>query len=144
MNKMQKILKSKKGFTLMEIIVVLIILAVLVAALIPSFVRFAQNARANTAIAEARVGMTAAQAVVTEIIASGFTLEADPNIQIQTFATVGDVSRFTNYITGDVAAPEGFSGITVAGNRVTGLVYTSDEFIVTIQGGTTTAVPNPN
>ena len=125
----------------MEIIVVLIIIAVLAAALIPSFVRFAQNARASTAIAEARVGMTAAQAVVTEILASGGVLDTDPTGQILNFGAVDGVpSKFTNYLTGDVSKPDGFSAITVTGLRVSGITYLSnDGYSVVIAGGNATA-----
>ena len=64
--KLQKILKSRKGFTLMELIVVLIIVAILAAALIPSFLNFVSRARNDSLMAQARVGMVAAQVLLTE------------------------------------------------------------------------------
>ena len=141
---MKKIFKNKKGFTLMEIIVVLIIIAVLAAALIPSFVRFAQNARASSAIAEAQLGMTAAQAVVTEILASGHVLDANPDAQIRTY-TVGGVNRFSYYLRGDVSNEAGFSGITMdpGGTRVNGITYAHPNYNVVVDGvnGSTTATP---
>ena len=125
----------------MEIIVVLIIIAVLAAALIPSFVKFAQNARASTAIAEARVGMTAAQAVVTEILASGYALDPDPSVQILTYGS----GKFASYLTGDVTSPGGFSDFTLDGGglRVNGLKYVTTGFTVVINP-TDGAVATPN
>jgi len=77
MNKLSTALRNKKGFTLMEVIVVLIILAVLAAALIPTFLGFVQRAGHAAAIAEARLGMTAAQAVLTDAVGRGTTEPAD-------------------------------------------------------------------
>ena len=45
---------SKKGFTLVEIIVVLVILAILAAILIPSMVGYIDKANKKTAVVEAR------------------------------------------------------------------------------------------
>jgi len=150
---MKKIFKNKKGFTLMEIIVVLIIIAVLAAALIPSFVRFAQNARAASAINEASEGMTAAQAVVTEVLASGhaeyapqIVAGADITAILNAYGVVDGQSRFVRYLLDDVTAPTGFSGVTMGpgGLRVNGLVYNQGPggFTVTVRDGTSTAVPN--
>ncbi|MCL2085024.1 MAG: type II secretion system GspH family protein [Oscillospiraceae bacterium] len=69
----------KKGFTLVEIIVVLVILAILMAATIPSMIGFINDARGKAYAAEARVGLTAAQAVVTELVASGRGLNSAGN-----------------------------------------------------------------
>jgi len=69
---MKKLMKNKKkGFTLVEIIVVLVILAILAAVAVPSMISFVQDARGKAYAADARVGMAAAQAVVTEVLASG-------------------------------------------------------------------------
>lgn len=64
---MRKICKNKKGFTLIEIIVVLVILAILAAALIPSMIGFVNDARGKALIAEARTVYIAGQAILTEV-----------------------------------------------------------------------------
>jgi len=142
--KLQKILNNRKGFTLMEIIVVLIIIAVLAAALIPSFVGFIRDARAASVINEARVGMTAAQAVVTHTLASGGTITSPIANATVGGQPIGSTTRFIDYVTGDVTTPGGFSQIVVTGDRVTGLLYTTPGWTVTIVAGgqaTATRVP---
>lgn len=57
---------KKKGFTLVEIIVVLVILAVLAAVTIPSMQGFITDAKEKTAMAEARLVMLAAKTVRLE------------------------------------------------------------------------------
>jgi len=109
-----KLLRSKKGFTLMEIIVVLIIIAIMAAALIPSFVNFARNARANEYIAQARVGLTAAQAYITNEGARG----TDANVAIATLnnalnnKTSAPFEAFQQNLVGDIADRHGFFGLT--------------------------------
>ncbi|AWW27157.1 prepilin-type N-terminal cleavage/methylation domain-containing protein [Acetobacterium carbinolicum] len=62
---------QKKGFTLVEIIVVLVVLAILAAFTIPTMLGFVADARGKAYIAEAREVYVAAQAVATEF--SGIT-----------------------------------------------------------------------
>ena len=59
-------IQRKKGFTLVEIIVVLVIIAILAAAGIPAMLNVIGDARAKAYIAEARFGYTVVQAVYTE------------------------------------------------------------------------------
>lgn len=66
MLKLKKRLKSQKGFTLVELIVVLVILAILAAFTIPAMLGFVEDAKGKAAIAEAREVYVAAQAIVTE------------------------------------------------------------------------------
>lgn len=63
-------IQSKKGFTLVEIIVVLVVLAILGAITIPTMLGFVKDAKAKAYIAEAREVYVAAQAVATEYIAT--------------------------------------------------------------------------
>lgn len=70
----EKQLHQEKGFTLVEIIVVLVILAILAAFTIPAMLGFVENAKAKAYIAEAREVYVAAQATATEIVETGVGL----------------------------------------------------------------------
>lgn len=59
--------QDRRGFTLVEIIVVLVILAVLAAFTIPAMLGFVNDARGKAYIAEAREVYTAMQSALTEI-----------------------------------------------------------------------------
>lgn len=59
-------LNRKKGFTMVEIIIVLVIIAILAAAIMPSMLGFVSEARGKAHSAEARVVYVAAQSVATE------------------------------------------------------------------------------
>ncbi len=62
--KLKKI--NQKGFTLVEIIVVLVILALLIGALVPSLIGFINEAQAKKYLPEVRQIYIAAQGAVTE------------------------------------------------------------------------------
>jgi len=123
---MKKILKNKKGFTLMEVIVVLIIIAVLAAALIPSFIGFINQSRAATDISAARVGMTAAQIELTHIVGSGRTLTGDSQILTS--------PRFIEAVQADTQGAAQFSAFTTdgPGTHITGLLYNGVNYNVRI------------
>jgi type IV pilus assembly protein PilA len=57
---------SKKGFTLVEVIVVLVILAILMAIAVPALTGYIGKARDGAAKGEAKTALTAAQTYVTE------------------------------------------------------------------------------
>lgn len=62
----EKRVKQDQGFTLVEIIVVLVVLAILAAFTIPTMLGFVADAKGKAYIAEAREVYVAAQAVATE------------------------------------------------------------------------------
>lgn len=139
MNKLKQVLKSKKGFTLMEVIVVIIILAVLAAALIPTFLGFVGQAAAATAIAEARLGMTAAQAVVTEAVGRQTPGGAAAVLDGINSHTGVFFEEFEAFLADDGVIAARFTGLDAGGgNRVIALIYETPNHIITIASGTTT------
>lgn len=71
-NAMQRLKKqNKKGFTLVELLVVLVILAILAAAIIPSMMGFIDRAKKESIAAEQRSVILAAQVEVNELYGKG-------------------------------------------------------------------------
>lgn len=101
---MKKILKNKKGFTLVEIIVVLVILAILAGAAIPTMLGFIDDAKGKANIAEARAAYVAAQTIASEEFAADGTVVIDDTdkAKIKTLAGAeGDVTDVTMSTTED-------------------------------------------
>ena len=73
LNRIIKKLKhnKKRGFTLIELMVIIAILAMLTAILIPSMIGYLNNAKKATANANARTIYIAAAAAITDCTASG-------------------------------------------------------------------------
>ena len=71
--------KEKKGFTLVEVIVVLVILAILMAIAIPSLTGYIDKAAEKKAIAEARIIVTALQTIAVESYGTGAVIYGTAN-----------------------------------------------------------------
>ena len=74
---MKKLIKNKKGFTLIELIVVIAILAVLAAILIPSIMNYVGEARTARNNSNAR----ALYSEVSAALAMGTTVPASPVVE---------------------------------------------------------------
>ena len=76
MKNILKNLKKKKGFTLVEVIIVLVIIAILASVLIPSLAGYIDKANEKVAVANARNFTMAAQTVFSETYAEKGTFNA--------------------------------------------------------------------
>ncbi len=81
---MFKFLKSKKGFTLVELMIVVVIMAILVAVAVPIYSAVTKNARKKTCLANQReIQSQLSNAAMTNII----TFKADDSYTLTTVAS---------------------------------------------------------
>lgn len=75
---MKKTLKNKKGFTLIEIVVTIIIIAILAAILMPSMLSWIDNANKKTVISAADTLRNTVAAEVLEVYKDGDNVDGTP------------------------------------------------------------------
>jgi len=112
-NKLGNPAKNKKGFTLVEMIIVMVIMAILAAALIPTMMGFVKDAKNNAHLATARAYYVAAQSVATYTTGTGGTIDAD------TFTDTNDKWKtMTDGLEGDAT-------VKMDGDKVDYITYNS-------------------
>ena len=154
---MKKILKKRagrqfdnKGFTMVEILVVLVILAILAAALIPAMTGFVEESRGKALVSEARTAYVAAQSKVTEKVAlqaDYYSNDTDGTAHTNAFKTkISDSKNPINSMMKD-SYTEGaeIKDITISSSgKVEELVYKAGDYQVTITPGSDAEVKKVN
>ena len=97
-------LRKKKGFTLIELIVVLVIMAILAAAAIPTVMGYIENSRKAAYLANVRAVYQAGQSAIAEGLAAGNNI----TINAAGSTNAGDITIGDTTFTARVAALTGF------------------------------------
>lgn len=82
MQKLREKLKNKKGFTLVEMIVVLAIIGILIALIAPNMARIIKDAQETSDSAKAKTALTAAQAYATRQVSAGRSAQPTAGVAI--------------------------------------------------------------
>ena len=117
---MGRILKSRLGFTMIELMVVVIIVGVLAAIAIPIYSKYVKNARVTEATGRLGDLLAAAKAYASERESDGVTTTADWPTSASATGFLGDAGATSNFTYTLVGAVNGLLTITATGTGVMG------------------------
>ncbi|MBS6646383.1 MAG: prepilin-type N-terminal cleavage/methylation domain-containing protein [Clostridiaceae bacterium] len=130
---MKKRLKNEDGFTLVEMIAVLIIIAVLAAVAVPSMTGFIERAKRDRYIAEARLVCTALQQYLTEMEIEDGVISDKQVIEDVARYDIGDKRNVLSKIMEGSYTKNGrIINIMYLYDKLDGIEYNVDGYVVTI------------
>lgn len=132
----QRLRKDKKGFTLVELIVVLVILAILIAMLLPTLTGYIDQANEKKVVSEGRQILMAAKTVAAEDYNSD---AATKNLCGQTIDTLDKTAASGGKTIEELAevSKSKYDKVSItfkADGTVTNLEYTGKSYIATFNG----------
>lgn len=127
LTKLNQLKQDKKGFTLIEIVIVLVIIAILSAMLVPSMMGWIDDSKKKSFLQEARSALTATQAEIANLYVAGET--NIPTSFAEGSSNLDGVSKKV----GRTVAPDDIKW-TVVDNEVATFTYSDDKYTVTWDG----------
>lgn len=126
---------KNKGFTLIEIIVVLVIIAILAAAMIPTMLGFIEQARLKAMTAEVRAVYLAAQAYVSENQLSDPDTYTDDRLEddLEGTGNIQSGHALYDYLQDDATGT--ITEAKVTDGKVKKIVYVNDKRKATLESG---------
>ncbi len=142
MEKFINSLKKKKGFTLVEVIIVLVILAILAAILIPSLIGYIDKASEKASITECRNFVVAAQTIGSETYGENGTITGASGSTITAGSKTVDFFDEA-FALSEIDSTKNFAKVTITEKgKITNVEFYDGTYLVTYNGsGYTAAIP---
>lgn len=128
--------RACRGFTLIEVIIVLAILAILAAFLIPSFSGYIDKANERSSVSDCRNFVTAAQVLASEKYADRTLEDSSEGVEAASGEFIKECFVLAELDDGGAIPEKHFVKMTLsAKGKITELVYTDGYYTVTYSGG---------
>lgn len=130
--------KDQRGFTLAELMVVIVVIALLTLIIIPPILGRVEEAKGKMYIAEARATYIATQLIATEMSASGAT---DDKI-VEEITSTNENSRLRILLAGDAQGTVIMNNKDILNGKIQSINYLEKKgvYLVNIKAGQTTTV----
>lgn len=130
---MMKEMKREDGFTLVEILAVLVIVAVVAAVTVPTMMGFVERAKKDRYIAEAKLVCSAVEQYINEKVAKGEFDDMEVTEEIQMEPLGDKKNALTDILEGSYTKGAQIYTVMYYRDIFDGIEYEVDGYIVTIQ-----------